>query len=190
MLTDESRIEEYVDTEPMTAAEFLIDEIAKHQRAIETAKSVADSILEARRKEIMTWRDEKLIAPEQAAIDRLEPLLRSIVERKTKGTGKKSLSLPSGRAGFRSVEPSFFFHGEKADATNGLFVAELALKGKSPYIKQKPVLDWTGFKQSLRIADDGSVCTSDGELIDGLTAQINPDKFYVKKFAQPVRDVV
>ena len=187
MLTDESRIEEYVDTEPMTAAEFLIDEIAKH---IETAKSVADSILEARRQEIMTWRDNELIAPEQAAIDRLEPLLRSIVERKTKGTGKKSLSLPSGRAGFRSVEPSFFFHGEKADATNGLFVADLAVKGNSPYIKQKPVLDWTGFKKSLRIADDGSVCTADGELIDGLTAQINPDKFYVKKFAQPVRDVV
>ena len=180
MLTDESRIEEYVDTEPMTAAEFLIDEIAKHQRAIETAKSVADSILEARRKEIMDWRDEKLIAPEQAAIDRLEPLLRSIVERKTKGTGKKSLSLPSGRAGFRSVEPSFFFHGEKADANNRLFVTEIDANGNSPFIKRKPVLDWAAMKKTLRIADDGSVCTDDGELIDGLTAQSNPDRFYVK----------
>ena len=180
MLTDESIIEEYVDTEPMVAAEFLIDAIAKHQRAIEIAKSLAEEILEERRKQIMTWRDEDLIAPQQAAIDRLEPLLRSIVERKTKGTGKKSLSLPSGRAGFRSVEPSFFFHGEKADATNKLFVTEIYSKGNSPFIKQKPVLDWTGMKKSLRIADDGSVCTSDGELIDGLTAQSNPDRFYVK----------
>ena len=49
MLTDENIIEEYLDTKPMVAAEFLIDAIAKHQRAIETAKSLAEEILEARK---------------------------------------------------------------------------------------------------------------------------------------------
>lgn len=176
---DEHLTVETLPEQDLPAADFLIEEISKHQRAIESAKSVAESIVEARKASVKKWL-ERTIEPEQAEIERLEPLLRSIVERRIGGSGKKSISLPSGRAGFRSVDPSFFFRGEKADANNRLLVAEIAANGKSPFIKQKSVLDWASMKKTLRIADDGSVCTSDGELIDGLTAQINPDRFYVK----------
>lgn len=180
MLNSEITSAQDLPAEDIPAAEFLIEEITVHQRAIDSAKSAAQAILEARKQEINRWLEEA-IAPEQAEIDRLSPLLQSIVERKTAGTGKKSINLPSGRAGFRSVSPTFFFHGEKADANNRLFVAEIAADGKSPFIKKKSVLDWAAMKKSLRITDDGLVCTADGELIDGLTAQIHPDQFYVQQ---------
>lgn len=180
MFNDDTNLEDVLPKEDMPAAEFLIDAISKHQQAIENARSVANAIIEARKQEVSVWLD-KAVATEQAQIDRLEPLLRNIVERKTKGTRLKSISLPSGRAGFRSVEPTFYFHGEKANASNSLFVATIACKGDSPFIHSAPVLDWTAMKKSLHVASDGTVCTEDGEIIKGLTATINPDRFFVKK---------
>lgn len=42
-------------------------------------------------------------------------------------------------------------------------------------------VDWRAFKSKLKISDDGDVYLEDtGEIIDGLRAQILPDKFEVK----------
>ena len=114
-----------------------------------------------------------------AAMAELEPIIADRVKLITRGSDKKSVKLPSGKAGFRKSQPVFTFNGEKADADNAAFVEKLAADN-SEYIHYKPVLAWSAMRRRLNIADN-AVVDKNGEFIEGLTGTEQPDSLYIEE---------
>ena len=175
-------------------ADILIGEIVEKQRQISTiensAKKIKDAQIAAITEKIDKWLDEET-APLKAELESLNALLAPFVEEYSKDKKAKSISLPSGRAGFQKGSTVF------AIADYGVYPAEACAKldGKSPrlleiiqqhklnkYVVTKEVnyTDWKKFKQSLNVTGDGKVVTAEGEILPELTAKVEPDKFYVK----------
>ena len=114
-----------------------------------------------------------------SAMAELEPIIADRVKLITKGSNKKSINLPGGKAGFRKSPPVFTFNGEKADADNIAFVEKLAADN-SEYIHYKPVLAWSAMRRHLNIADN-AVVDKNGEFIEGLVGTEQPDSLYIEE---------
>lgn len=92
---------------------------------------------------------------------------------------KKSISLPSGKVGYRAANVAFTFNGNKIDKNDTAFI-EL-IKGIAPdNIETKESVKWADFKQSLSFTESGTVVTADGEIVEGLMATQGEPTFYVK----------
>ena len=175
-------------------ADVLIAEIVEKQRQIDNIESNAKKIKEAQiaaiTKKIDEWRDKET-EPLKAELESLKAVLAPFVEEELKGKKAKSISLPSGRAGFQKGSTVF------AIADPGVYPAEACAKldGKSPrlleiiqqhklteYIvtKEYTYTDWLSLKKSLQVTDDGKVVSQEGEILPELTAKVEPDRFYVK----------
>lgn len=95
------------------------------------------------------------------------------------GTNKKSITLPSGRVGFRAGSKEFMLNGEKVDSTNPSLL-EFVKGADSSFIETKESVKWGEYKKTLKVADDGQVVTADGEIIPDMTAERGEKKFYVE----------
>lgn len=84
---------------------------------------------------------------------------------------KKSIKLPSGTIGFKSVPAEI----KKDDEALKAFVKESAPE----FIETKETVKWGEFKKTLTAAG-GRFVTADGEIVDGLTYEEKPDVFYSK----------
>ena len=175
-------------------ADVLIAEIVKKQRQIDIIESNAKKIKEAQITKITKDIDEWLTKetdPLKAELESLKAVLAPYVEEELKGKKAKSISLPSGRAGFQKGSTVF------AIADCGVYHAEACAKldGKSPrlleivqqhgltdYVATKEVTytDWLRLKKSLNVTEEGKVITAEGEILPELTARVEPDRFYVK----------
>lgn len=96
---------------------------------------------------------------------------------------KKSITLPTGTLQFRKSSPQFFYDDLKpANAQNERLIHFVKHNARD-YLKVKieETVDWAKFKSKLEISEGGEVFIGDtGEIVDGLHAQILPDKFEVK----------
>lgn len=96
---------------------------------------------------------------------------------------KRSVPLPTGTLSFRKQPPKFFFDDLTECKGNDERLVKFVKHNAHSFLKVKveESVDWVGFKGKLIISDDGEVFYSDtGELIDGLHAQFQPDKFTYK----------
>lgn len=175
-------------------ADVLIAEIVGKQWQIDNIESNAKKIKEAQIAYITQKIDEwltKETEPLKAELESLKAVLAPFVEEELKGKKAKSISLPSGRAGFQKGSTVF------AIADYGVYPAEACAKldGKSPrlleivqqhgltdYVATKEVTytDWLRLKKSLNVTEEGKVVTAEGEILPELTARVEPIKFYVK----------
>ena len=105
---------------------------------------------------------------------------RAAVKRIIDGSDKKSVKLPSGKAGFRKTQPTFTYHGAKADGDNKEFVERL-IREKSEFIYYKPKLDWATMRKQLSIVGSAVYNKSDGEYIEGMSGEYQPDTFYIEE---------
>ena len=95
------------------------------------------------------------------------------------GTKKKSITLPSGRVGFRAGSKAFMLNGEKAASTNpGLL--EFVKGADSSFIETKESVRWGDYKKTLKVAPDGQVITADGEIVPDMVVEVGPARFYVE----------
>lgn len=85
---------------------------------------------------------------------------------------KKSIKLPSGTIGFKSVPAEI----TKDDEALKAFVKESAPE----FIETKETVKWGEFKKTLTATEDGRFITADGEIVDGVTFEGKPDVFYSK----------
>ena len=178
-------------------ADVLVRRIIQNQIKIANIEAGAKRIIEENIKQITEetneWRDKET-EPLKAELESLKAVLAPYVEECTKNTKAKSISLPSGRAGFQKGSTVF------AIADCGVYPAEACAKldGKSPrlleivkqhglndYVATKEVTytDWLRLKKSLNVTDEGKVITAEAEILPELTARIEPDRFYVKAAA-------
>ena len=179
-------------------ADVLIAEIVGKQWQIDNIESNAKKIKEAQiayiTQKIDEWRDKET-EPLRLELETLKAMLLPFVEEELKGKKAKSISLPSGRAGFQKGSTVF------AIADPGVYPAEACAKldGKSPRLleiiqahklndyvvtKEHTYTDWLRLKKSLNVTEEGKVVTQEGEILPELTATVEPDRFYVKAAAK------
>ena len=174
------------ETERMTEieADELLEEIQSLTNVIKSAEDERDTFIAHYENKIFAAKDicDKKTKEAREKIACLTDNLRRYAE--TQITDKKrSVPLPTGTLQFRKQSPRFFFDDlEEANATNERlinFVKHNAYKFLK--VKTEESVDWEHFKRQLSIDEDGVVSFAEtGETIDGLHAQVMPDKFTVK----------
>ena len=138
--------------------------IARYQAKIDRAKKICEQATAENRETIAFW---------------TEKLRRYAVANVT--DKKRSIKLPSGTLSLRKQSPKFFFDGKEITGSNETLI-DFVKKSAPEFLKTKTeeYADWSNFKTQLVIDGDNVTFKATGEVIDGLRAQILPDKFTIK----------
>lgn len=161
-----ARIKDYEDF--IQSAEAERDAFISHYQAkIDVAKTICDDKTKDARTEI-------LLLTEQ---------LKHFAEANLVGKSR-SVKLPSGTLSFRKQPTRFFFDDlTSADAKSERLI-DFVKHNAHQFLKVKvdESVDWEHFRRKLGFDESGQdvYFTDTGEIIDGLHAQILPDKFTVK----------
>lgn len=157
-----------------SSAEWVLEKIAE----CEKNRADIDAQYNKMTERYTAWRDKQM-AEVDSNEDYLKSLLPEWVGAKLAGSKKKSITLPSGRVGFRAGATSFFYGGKKVDKNDAGLVS--LVKEMAPeFIETKESVKWADFKRKLQAADNGKVVTTDGEIVEGMTCSTSEPTFYVK----------
>ena len=118
----------------------------------------------------------------QQNIDSLSARLMPFVAEQIEGKKKRSITLPSGRAGFTKGTTTFYYGNDQASKDNQQLLEYLIDNNYTEYVKTEILesVDWASLKKSLKVTDEGNVVISDtGELVELMYAEQAPDKFSV-----------
>ena len=148
-------------------AEAILVRINKRNRA----KMAAQREAEAWKKKVDAWLSSRLNSIEESnASD--EAKLQVYAEDRLKNSKRKSVSLPSGKFGFRKGQPKIE-HDDTA-------LMEYAKASNPSLIKVKESLDWSGLKKSCIMSTDGEhLIDENGEVLPGITIHPAEQTFYV-----------
>lgn len=170
---------------PMTKldADELLEEIRQCEERIKEAETERDEFKALYEKKIERANDicDKLTVEERNKISILTERLRQFAT--TQVTDKKrSVPLPTGTLAFRKQPPKFFF--DDLQEANGKDARLIDFVKHNAYnflkVRVDESVDWAKFKAKLAVDDEGNVAFKEtGELIQGLHAQTQPDKFSV-----------
>ena len=181
--------DEYAEDEELVPQGFTIDNYSKaewaarkiieQQRAIKLKTDEAQKMKEDYIAQVNDWL-EKEVGEAQRDIDSLSAMLQPFIESELAGKKKRSVNLPSGRAGFRKGTVTFELEGQKVDGKSEQLLSLVKQHQLEDYVVVKESVDWAGLKKSLNVTEDGKVVSSDGELLEAMIAIQEPDKFYVQ----------
>lgn len=142
-----------------SSAEWVMGKLAEKQAEIAEMGRQRDKML-ARYNE---WY-EKGVSALTGDIAYFEKLLADWAREELAGGKAKSISLPSGRVGFRAAPAAVTFVGTPVDKTNVAFVA-MVKKSAPEYVETKESVKWGDLKKTLTFADGGKVISADGEVL-------------------------
>ena len=142
-----------------SSAEWVMGKLAEKQAEIAEMGRQRDKML-ARYNE---WYEEGVSAL-TGDIAYFEKLLADWAREELAGGKAKSISLPSGRVGFRASPAAVTFVGTPVDKTNAAFVA-MVKKSAPEYVETKESVKWGDLKKTLTFADGGKVISADGEVL-------------------------
>lgn len=165
-------------------ADELLEEIAKHEAAIKEAETERDEFIARYEKKISAAEHICEITTKESRekIALITEKLRRFAEINVTDK-KRSVSLPTGTLAFRKQAPKFFFDDLKE--VQGKDERLIAFVKHNAYdefltVKVEESVNWLKFKSKLVIDGDAVIYAETGEIIDGLHAQFQPDKFTVK----------
>lgn len=136
-----------------------------------------NKVKESKKKDAAAWHAkvdkwlEAIITSIDEANKSDENMLKTYAEDRLKNSKRKSVSLPSGKFGFRKQPPKI----EKDDAA----LLDYCDHYQSEFIKVKKTVDWTGLKKSCTL-DGNHYVTKDGEVLPGVTVTEQDPKFTVE----------
>lgn len=142
-----------------SSAEWVMGKLAEKQAKIAEMARQRDKML-ARYNE---WYEEGTAAL-SGDIAYFEKLLADWARDELAEGKAKSISLPSGRVGFRAAPAAVTFGGTPVDKTNADFVAMMK-KAAPEYVETKESVKWGDLKKTLTFADGGKVISADGEVL-------------------------
>jgi len=158
----------------LAKANWVVDKINEKRAKIDEVNTAVNEMID----KYEAWGEEQT-HDLQEEIDSLQMLLKPWA-RKELGSGKKkSIKLAGGVVGFRKGAEKWMMGGEVAAAGNEKLLTWVK-RNANEYIKTIEAVRWADFKKKLNVMKDGRVCTLDGEIVDGLTVEQEPDTFYVK----------
>lgn len=174
----------YDDDLTATDVEQLLEDITRQEKIIKAAEDKRDELID--HYQLKTLAAQQICDNEtqqaREEISYLTDKLRSYAESHITGK-KRSLKFPSGTLAFRKQSPKFFFSDDlkEANAKDDRLI-HFVKHNAYEYLKVKvdESVDWAAFKAKLKIDGDNVFYAETGELIDGLHAQIMPDKFTVQ----------
>jgi hypothetical protein len=85
----------------------------------------------------------------------------------------RKYELPGGTISMKKQDPKY-------ETNDELLVPWLKANGKSDLVKTKETANWDALKKQLQLGPDGTMVTSDGEIVPGVKATPRDDKFTVK----------
>lgn len=155
-------------------ADWAVRKIIKLQQKTADAKKLAAEQIA----KIKEWQSG-IEDDNDSSIEFFMGLLRPYAEQQLDGK-KKTVKLPSGNISFRSVEPSFFIAEEKVTSKSKKLTDHIEKLAPEFIITEKST-DWTKFKDTLTVMEDGRVISSNGEILDFIEAVEYPDSVNVKE---------
>lgn len=161
---------------------FVIDDLAKAEWAMkkiaERQKEILDKKEQAAkmRADVDEWL-KKETEEQTDSINYFTSLLQPFVTKQIKNSKKKSINLPSGKAGYRAGTKIWNFNGTAIDKKSPEFIDYVG--GAAPdFVKTERSVDWAGLKKTLT-DNNGMILSADGEILDKLQVQQNEPTFYI-----------
>lgn len=136
--------------------------IAHYQEKIQAAETICD-------------RDS---AQARVEIALLTEQLKRYAENNLDGN-KKSIAFPSGKLAFRKQPTRFFFDDMQEARSTDERLIKFAKANAPEFVKITETVAWDKLKQKLVVDGEEVFYNATGELINGLRAQVQPDKFTV-----------
>lgn len=155
-----------------SSAEWVMEKIAEKQAEIAEMTRQRDKML-ARYNEWYAAGTEAL----NGDIAYFEKLLSDWAREELAEGKAKSISLPSGRVGFRAAAPKVTFAGAPVDKTSTAFVT-LTKQVAPEYVETKESVKWADFKKTLTLAENGAVVTESGEILPDMKWEAQDPTFY------------
>ena len=155
-----------------SSEEWVMEKIAEKQAEIAEMTRQRDKML-ARYNEWYAAGTESL----SGDIAYFEKLLADWAREELAEGKAKSISLPSGRVGFRAAAPKVTFAGAPVDKTSAAFVT-LTKQVAPEYVETKESVKWADFKKSLTLAENGAVVTESGEILPDMKWEAQDPTFY------------
>ena len=155
-----------------SSAEWVMEKIAEKQAEIAEMTRQRDKML-ARYNEWYAAGTEAL----NGDIAYFEKLLSDWAREELAEGKAKSISLPSGRVGFRAAAPKVTFAGAPVDKTSAAFVT-LTKQVAPEYVETKESVKWADFKKTLTLAENGAVVTESGEILPDMKWEAQDPTFY------------
>jgi len=156
-------------------ADWCLRKILPHQKRIDAIQRQAKERIRI----VKAWEADETLR-HSSEITRFEAFLYPYVTEQLKGSKNKTYPLISGSVSMRASSPEFTIGGEKVSADN-LVLLEHIKQFHPELLKIEESVAWGEFKQSLISTASGKVVTSDGEILDFMTASTQPDKISVKE---------
>lgn len=164
------------------AANWAIEKIAEHRRAIIKYEAMRDDFIKEYEKRIETAQQncDEDCEEHIRAIENLKFHLREYAA-KNLPEGKKTLKLPEGKLRFTSSPVCYRFKNGEKPASNNQQLIDYLQANATEFIKTSYSADWVRFKRELDFdKDSGDVFNKKtGEVIKDLFAEKAPDKFDV-----------
>lgn len=146
-------------------AEAILVRINKRNRAKETVQREAD----AWHAKVNVWLAAKISSIDNAnASD--EAKLQVYAEDRLKHSKRKSVSLPSGKFGYRKQPPKI--------THDDTILLAFAKEAAPQFVKIKESVDWAGLKKTC-VIDQDKMIDENGEVLPGITIEQQEPKFYV-----------
>ena len=169
-----------VDTK--SKADWCMENIKKAREALEQNEKTAKEIMERKEAEVNEWLKKENKQYENT-IDTMMAFLRPWVdfelekENENKKKPKSSITLPSGKVGYKKKADEFTYKGVKCDSKNDNLIEIVGTE----YIEVKQVLipKWSDFKKIIDIVDGKAVNTETGEVLP-IEVKIGEYEFYCK----------
>ena len=162
--------------------EFIIDDLAKAEWAMKKISAAQNKISELNeqsakmKSDIDKWLEGEL-KPLTDEIEHFQAKLMPFINEQLKDSKKKSVNMPSGKAGYRKGGVSFSYKGNKITSNSPEFI-EYVKENNPNYIETTDTVKWAEMKKDLKI-ENGKAITGDGEILD-IDVNQEEDKFYVK----------
>ena len=164
-------------------ADWAIEKIREHCARIAEFEKKRDSLISEYQSRIDAAKEIYLqeCEPELNAISNLKSMLLDYAV-KHMPDGKRTLKFPQGDISFRSRQPKFYLDDNSEPSAKNEKLIELLKNSHSEFVTEKVVatVDWAAFKKTLKTDDSGEVYDTNGEIVNGLRGEVQPDKFVVK----------
>lgn len=174
--------ENVMSNEELTAVEVdeLLEKVADFEAQIAAAESERNALISRYQMKILAAQElcEQKCQPAREEVELLTEQLRRYAEANITGK-RRSVKLPSGTLSFRKQAPRFFFENAEANAHCEPLLKFVKANG-GKYLKIEESVDWANLKSHLQCIGEQVVYEDTGEIIDGMRAEIQPDKFTVK----------
>lgn len=164
----------------LVEVEELLGQIAAYQEQLKSLEDKRDQLIAHYQEKI---RAAETICDRESAQARVEiALLTEKLKRYAENNledGKKSIAFPSGKLAFRKQPTRFFFDDMQEARSTDERLIKFAKANAPEFVKITETVAWDKLKQKLVVDGEEVFYNATGELINGLRAQVQPDKFTV-----------